>query len=101
MEKILRGISNAAASVAAKTVSSYFLPTWPAGAARRYFILEVAWYKQEGWRVWAEHPAIVNEEVRFHPVEAGTNLTGAERQRAGMREVSCLLPAPNSIKISD
>ena len=46
------------------------------------------------------HPAIVNSEARFHPVGAGTNFTVAERQRAGMREVSCLLPAPNSIKIS-
>ena len=47
------------------------------------------------------HPAIVNSEARFHPVGAGTNFTVAERQRAGMREVSCPLPAPNSIKISD
>ena len=47
------------------------------------------------------HPAIVNSEARFHPVGVGTNFTVAERQRAGMREVSCPLPAPNSIKISD
>ena len=43
------------------------------------------------------HPAIVNSEARFHPVGAGTNFTVAERQRAGMRGVSRLLPAPNSI----
>ena len=84
MEKILRGISNAAASVAAKTVSSYFLPTWPAGAARVCPVLEVVWHKREGWQVWAKHPAIVNPEARFQPVEADTNFTGTERQRAGM-----------------
>ena len=46
------------------------------------------------------HPAIVEAEARLSQVEAGANFTGAERQRAEFRKVSCLLPAPNSIKIS-
>ena len=53
------------ASMAAKTEGSCLLPTWPAGAARVYPVLEVVWHKREGWQVWAKHPAIVNSEARF------------------------------------
>ena len=43
------------------------------------------------------HPAIVEAEARLSQVEAGANFTGAERQRAEFRKVSCPLSAQNSI----
>ena len=80
-------------------VTSY--PTGPPGppkGASYHWVPGAEWQTCSSCR---RHPAIVNSEARFHPVGAGTNFTVAERQRAGMRAVSCLLPAPNSIKISD
>ena len=85
------------ASMAAKTDSSCLLPTWPTGAAQGCFGSAEACCRTAGSQSLQEHPAIVNQEARFQPVEADTNFTGTERQRAGMKEVSCPLSAPNSI----
>ena len=87
------------ASMASKTEGSCLLPTWPAGAARKCLRSVGAQCRTAGSQSLQGHPAIVNSEARFHPVGAGTNFTVAERQRAGMRTIFCLLPAPNSIFI--
>ena len=65
MEKILRGISNTARLDGGKDCQQVPLTHLARRAARWCFILEVAWYKQENWQVWAKHPAIVNPEARF------------------------------------
>ena len=90
------------ASMAAKTDNSCLLPTWPAGAVRKCLgSVEGLVAERQAFGPCGRHPAIASREARFQPVEAVAHFTSAERQRAGMNDVSCLLPAPNSIKISD
>ena len=63
------------ASIAIKIDGSCLLPTWPAGAARECYGLEVVRHKREGWQVWAKHPAIASREARFQAGESSAYLT--------------------------
>ena len=84
-----------------RLMAAAYYPPGPPGPPKGASNQQEPGAERQAFSTRGRHPAIVNQEARFQPVEADTNFTGTERQREGMREVFCHLTAPNSTKISD